>query len=168
MWYWPRPSRSPGPRSRIWAKPGTPQQLIISINNNQPIRDGIYVFKINSAAILDNAGRPVDGAYSGVFPSGDGQPGSEFKAFLSTVHNTVIPAAPVTASSTPPPPGSVKPTYVYEEVPHAVIVGITSAKPGGFMLAGQKKPIKLYALGNQFFPGTYRVPMPKTPTTHRK
>jgi hypothetical protein len=149
-------------------EPGMPQQVIISINNNQPLRNGTYLFKINSAAITDNDGRPVDGAYSGVFPSGDGQPGSEFEAFLTSVHNTVIPAAPVTASTTPPAPGSVKPTYVFYPPVRAVRIGITSAMPGGFMLAGQKKPIKLYVLPGQNFPGTFRAPKPKTSTTHGK
>ena len=145
-------------------QPGMPQQLIISINNNQPLRNGTYQFTIHSAAITDLAGRPLDGAYSGVFPSGNGQPGGDFVANLTSVRNTVLPAAPVTMNSAPPPPGSVKPTFVYIPVPHAVIVGITSASPGGFMLAGGNK-IKLYALPNQNFPGSFR---PRTPVIHGK
>ncbi len=143
--------------------PGEPQQLIVSVNNNQPLRNGVYLFTIHAASILDNAGRPLDGAYSGVFPSGDGRPGGDFQAILVTTHNTVQPAIPISAPQAHPAPGSVKPTFVFVPPIRQVQVGYGPATPGHFMLAGQKKPIKLYPLPGQNFPGTYRFPKPKPP-----
>jgi hypothetical protein len=135
--------------------PGMPQTLVVSINNNQPLRDGIYEFTIQSAGITDLAGRTLDGAYSGVFPSGDGQPGSNFVAgFTETQHN-VLPAMPAASQPSPAATTEVRPSHVFVPTVSAVRVGYTSATPGQFTLAGGNG-ITLYTLPRNVFPGSSR------------
>jgi hypothetical protein len=145
--------------------PGMPQTVVVTINNNQPLRNGIYQFTIRSPGIADLAGRPLDGDYFGVFPSGDGQPGGDFVANLELTHNTVIPALPTTPQASPLNPPGIAPTYVFLPSVSQVGVRYAAAKPGKFMLAGGNN-ITLIPLGNQDFPGTFRLPTPKPPLNH--
>jgi hypothetical protein len=139
-------------------QPGTAPSVIVSINNNEPLRFGIYQFTIHSAGLVDLNGTPLDGAYSGTFPSGTNQPGgSDFVAILGEVNSTVLPALPATPQTGPTNPSGVTPAYVFLPTTRAVIVRYTSARPGGFMLAGGNN-ITLRALAYQYYPGTYRLP----------
>ncbi len=87
-------------------QPGVAPSVIVSINNNEPLRFGIYRFTIQSSGLVDLAGRPLQGHYSGTFPSGDGQAG-DFVTLLAEVNSTVLPALP-----TLPQPGTVNPKAV--------------------------------------------------------
>jgi hypothetical protein len=139
-------------------EPGSAPSVIVSINNNEPLRFGIYQFTIHSAGLVDLNGTPLDGAYSGTFPSGTNQPGgSDFVAILGEVNSTVLPALPATPQTGPTNPSGVTPAYVFLPTTRAVIVRYTSARPGGFMLAGGNN-ITLRALAYQYYPGTYRLP----------
>jgi hypothetical protein len=142
--------------------PGQAQTLIVSVDDNQPIKFGTYQFTINGAGITDNAGHLLDGAYSGVFPSGNGQAGSNFVANLTETHSTILPAAPVTSLPTPPSATEIAPTYVFVPSTRQFRVRYLAAKPAKFQLAGGNK-IRLEALRNQYFPGTYRAPTPPVP-----
>ena len=142
------------------AAPGMPQTVVVIINNNQPIRNGVYRFAIHSQGITDLAGRPLDGRYSGTFPTGGNPPGGDFVADLVLTRNTVLPALPVEPQAGPGNPAGVAPGYVFLPSASAVRVRYTSATPGKFMLAGGNN-ITLVALANQHFPGTYRLPKAK-------
>jgi hypothetical protein len=132
--------------------------VIVSINNNEPLRFGIYQFTIRSAGLVDLAGTPLNGAFSGTFPSGGNQPGgSDFVAILSEVNSTVLPALSAMPQSTPTNPSGVAPGYIFLPSTRGARVRYTSAPPGGFVLAGGNN-ITLRALRFQHFPGTYRLP----------
>jgi hypothetical protein len=140
--------------------PGMPQTVIVTINNNQPIRNGIYQFAINGQGITDSAGRQLDGQYNGVFPSGNGQPGSSFVSLLTVVNNTVLPASPASPQPGPANPPGVAPTYVFFPTTMAIRTRYAPAnKPGKFMLVGGNN-ITLVALNHQFFQGTFRPKVP--------
>jgi hypothetical protein len=136
---------------------GQAQTLIVSIDDNQPIKFGIYRFTINASGITDNAGTELDGAYSGVFPTGNGQPGSNFVANLTETHSTILPAIPVTATQSPASANEVAPTYVFLPSTRQFRVRYLAYKPAVFQLAGGNR-IRLQALPHQYFPGTYRAP----------
>ncbi len=139
--------------------PGQNQVLTVSINNNQPIKFGTYQFAIHAGGITDNAGNLLDGSYSGVFPSGNGQRGSDFVAKLTETHSTVLPAAPVTAPPSPPSANEVAPGPVFLPSTRPFRVRYLAARPAVFQLAGGNK-IRLQALRFQYFPGTFRRPTP--------
>ena len=134
--------------------PGTPQTVVVTIDNNQPLRPGSYRFSIRSAGIVDGAGQPLNGSYSGAFPSGDTKGGGDFAAILAQAKNTVLPALPTSAGPTPGP--GVAPKYVFLPSTQGVQVRYAAAKPGRFQLAGGNK-ITLIPLGKQHFPGTFRL-----------
>jgi hypothetical protein len=135
--------------------PGMPQSVIVSINNNQPLRPGTYRFAVKSAGIVDLAGRPLDGTYTGTFPSGGGSSG-DFVAILAQTHNTVLPALPTSSTAGSTSPTGVVPTYVFLPSTQGVRVRYAAAKPGKFQLAGGNK-ITLIPLQRQHFPGTFRL-----------
>jgi hypothetical protein len=138
--------------------PGAAPSVIVSINNNAPLRFGIYQFTIHSAGLVDLAGTPLNGAFSGTFPSGGIQPGgSDFVTILAQVNSTVLPALAALPQNSPPNPSGVAPGYVFFPSTRGVRVRYTSAPPGGFRLAGGNG-ITLRALSFQFFPGTFRLP----------
>jgi hypothetical protein len=143
--------------------PGEAQTVIVSINNNQPIKNGIYEFAINAPGITDLAGRELDGQYNGVFPSGNGQPGSDFVSLLTEVNNTVLPASPASPQPETSTQPTVAPTFVFLPTVQRIVVGYRGSTPGRFMLAGGNH-ITLTALNNQFFPGSFR-PKPAKPAT---
>jgi hypothetical protein len=143
-------------------QPGQAETLVVSIDDNQPIKFGTYQFTIHSAGITDNAGNEREGSYTGVFPSGNGQPGSNFVANLTETHSTTLPAAPVTSPPTTPSSTEVAPTYVFEPSTRQFRIRYLAAKPAKFQLAGGNK-IRLQALPHQYFPGTYRAPTPPSP-----
>ena len=142
--------------------PGVTETLVVSVDDNQPIKFGIYQFTIHAAGITDNAGNALDGAYSGVFPSGNGQAGSDFVANLTETHSTILPASPVTAPPSPTSAAEVAPTYVFVPSSRQFRVRYLAAKPAKFQLAGGNR-IRLQALPHQFFPGTFRPPVTPTP-----
>jgi hypothetical protein len=131
--------------------PGMVQTVVVTVNNNQPLRDGIYQFTIFGAGITDKVGQHLDGAYSGVFPSGDGQPGSNFTANFEETKHSVSPAMPLASEITPMPTPGVPPAQVFVPTTSPVRVGYTSATPGQFMLAGGNQ-IALYTIPRDIFP----------------
>ena len=133
--------------------PGMPQTVVVSINNNQPIRNGIYRFTIHSPGITDLAGRPLDGRYTGTFPTGGSGAVGDFAANLVQTRGTILPAQPV--STGPTDPNGVAPGFVYVPPVSAVRVRYAAAKPGKFMLAGGNN-ITLIPLAHQDFPGAFR------------
>ena len=141
---------------------GQPQSVLVSVNNNQPFKFGTYRFTINASGITDNAGNQLDGAYSGVFPSGNGVAGSNFVANLTQSHSTVLPASPVTSPPATPSNGEVAPGYVFYPSTRPVRVRYLAARPAVFQLAGGNR-IRLQALPHQFFPGTFRASFRTTP-----
>jgi hypothetical protein len=140
-------------------QPGSPQSLIVVINNNQPLRPGFYQFTIHSAGIVDNAGVALDGAYLGVFPSGNGQPGSDFVADLAVVKNTVQPALPVVPVTPVPPaqPGGVKPVPIFFPTTTAVHVKVVGNNNRTSRTLGGGNAV-VVALAKQHFPGTFHLP----------
>jgi hypothetical protein len=138
--------------------PNQPQSLIVVINNNQPLRPGFYQFTIHAAGIVDNAGVALDGAYLGVFPSGDGQPGSDFVADLAVVKNTVQPALPV-APLPPGPPaaGAVQPFPIFFPTTQHVQVKVVGNNNRTSRTLGGPNAV-VVALAKQHFPGTFHLP----------
>jgi hypothetical protein len=137
--------------------PGLPRSLVVSINNNQPLRAGFYRFRINSAGITDGSGVALDGAYRGVFPSGNGRPGSDFVADLAVLHNSVQPALPVAPLPQPAGPHGVKPSPIFFPTTRQIRIRImgnnnpdTRQKGGGNAIA--------VALPHQSIPARYRLP----------
>lgn len=67
-------------------------------NNGHVFRGGKYEVLINSGTgdtgIQDLAGNALDGNFYGSFPSGDGLPGGNFVATVSTFHRVVLPFVP--------------------------------------------------------------------------
>jgi hypothetical protein len=139
------------------ASAGQAETLVVSIDDNQPIKFGTYQFTIHGGGITDNAGNQLDGAYSGVFPSGDGQPGSNFVANLTQTHSTILPPAPVTLPQSQATATTVVPTYVFVPSTRQFRVRYLASKPAVFQLAGGNK-IRLQALPHQYFPGAFRAP----------
>lgn len=136
--------------------PGMPQSVVVTINNNQPIRPGSYRFTIHSAGIVDGNGLPLNGAFTGTFPSGEGAQGQgEFAAILTQSHNTVLPARPIGSVPGTPVKGPVR----YVPAGHPVRVRYAPAVLGHFRLAGGNN-ITLIPVGRQYFPGTYRPGKP--------
>jgi hypothetical protein len=138
-------------------EPGSAPSVIVSINNNEPLRFGIYKFTIQSAGLVDLAGRPLDGQYTGTFPSGNGQGGGDFVTILAETKNTVLPALPISANAGTPNPSGTAPAYVFLPSTRRIEVRYTSATPGQFSLAGGNK-ITLHAKSFQNFPGIFRLP----------
>ena len=56
-------------------------------------RNGVYTFAIDSSAIVSLSGVPLDGEYSGHFPTGDGQPGGDFR--VKVVVKNGKPGSPI-------------------------------------------------------------------------
>ena len=149
------------------AAPDMPESIIVSVDNNQPLRPGSYRFTIHSAGITDLAGRALDGEYFGTFPSGDGRPGGEFVAILAQVKNTVLPALPTTNQSSPLFPPGGRPTYVFLPSTREVRVRVGKSVPGKFLLANGNN-ITLAVVPGQHFPGTFRLPPNTSTLTHAK
>lgn len=94
--------------------PGTtlgPQSARVVLNGGAPIRGGIYMIRIRSAApearsgVQDIAGNALDGEFYGTFPSGNNIPGGDFVAALDSIHGRVF--AP--QSTVAPGPGQPNP-----------------------------------------------------------
>lgn len=58
-------------------------------------RNGTYTFAINSASILSSSGVALDGEYSGRFPTGDGQPGGDFRVKVVVRNGKAGAAMPI-------------------------------------------------------------------------
>ncbi|WP_435009599.1 hypothetical protein P12x_000857 [Tundrisphaera lichenicola] len=136
--------------------PGDPQYAVVVINNNQPLRPGTYRFKIKAAGIVNSSGVALEGAYRGLFPSGNGHPGTNFVADLTVVNNTVLPAAPVLLKPPgPSAPDATRPVPVFYPTTQEVLVKIVgNNNPQTRLLGGGNA--RVVALPGQFFPGTFR------------
>jgi hypothetical protein len=72
------------------AVPDNPETVVLVINSGQPLADGTYTFTILAGApgISDVAGNALDGAFYGVFPSGNNAAGGgNFVAIFNVVHH---------------------------------------------------------------------------------
>ena len=78
-------------------------------NKGHAFRGGKYQVIIDSgtgnSGIQDVAGNAMSGNFYGTFPTGDGLPGGDFVADISTFHNKVLPFVPVRTGFSPPPAG---------------------------------------------------------------
>lgn len=63
---------------------GGTQTVFLSIQAGRPLPRGFYSLTIRSGGIADLAGRPLDGEFGRFLPSGHGQPGGDFGAYLLT------------------------------------------------------------------------------------
>jgi hypothetical protein len=87
--------------------PAGPEAVTAGINDGRPLKGGTYYFTIKSGGVQDVAGNALDGEFYGYFPSGDGRPGGDFQARIDTIHNLVLPPAPLFSSASPNvPPGT--------------------------------------------------------------
>jgi hypothetical protein len=55
-----------------------------------PLSAGRYLFEIKSGGIIDQAGNPLDGEFSGTLPSGNGRPGGNFIAQITVPKHAVV------------------------------------------------------------------------------
>lgn len=58
-----------------------------------PLRPGRYTFQVASPGVVSLAGNPLDGEFTGFFPSGDGHPGGNFIATLTVPRPARVPRA---------------------------------------------------------------------------
>jgi hypothetical protein len=60
-----------------------------------PLPPGHYTLQVASGGITDLAGNPLDGEFTGIFPSGDGHPGGNFIAMLTVprIRSLRVPSA---------------------------------------------------------------------------
>ncbi len=63
-------------------------------------RNGVYTFAIDSSQIVSLSGVPLDGEYSGHFPTGDGQPGGDFR--VKVVVKNGKPGSPIPIAAPKP------------------------------------------------------------------
>ncbi len=133
-----------------------PQLIVVTIDNNQPIRAGFNRFTIRSGGIRDLAGNALDGEFSGSFPAGNNAPGGDFVADLLTVHNTVLQPLPTRSAPRPIVPPGVVPIKTFE--PTTRLTQVTYIGPANrARQTGQN--VRIVALPQQNFPGTYNAPM---------
>ncbi len=78
------------------ANPLDPVAVILQTRQKSLAR-GTYLIQAFSSGITDLAGNRLDGAFTKSFPSGDGQPGSNFKAAFVNKGRTPIVATPTSA-----------------------------------------------------------------------
>ena len=115
----------------------SPQTVVVSIDNNQPLRGGFYRITVKSGGIEDVAGNALDGTYYGYFPSGKNTPGGDFVANLTSVHNTVLPALPVGTTASPLANPGTRPTSVFIPTVKATRVKVVGPYNSVVALAGQ-------------------------------
>ena len=63
---------------------GGTQTVLLKIDGGQALPHGIYSLVVRSGGVADQAGKPLDGEFTRFLPSGNGQPGGDFDAFLLT------------------------------------------------------------------------------------
>jgi virginiamycin B lyase len=70
------------PIASVALLPGTSGQteVALTIAGGQRLPSGRALLRISSVGVVDLAGTPLDGEFTGRFPSGDGQPGGDFAA----------------------------------------------------------------------------------------
>ena len=95
------------------ATPTSPVTVNVVFHHGRELRGGIYMIDINSGSgnkgIEDNAENPLSGTFYGVFPTGNGRPGGDFQAWITTFHNIVKPFLPVPAGFVPPSAAVIDP-----------------------------------------------------------
>ncbi len=78
------------------ALPNAPQTVVLDSVFGHRIPHGRYLFAALSGGIADVAGNALNGAFYGSFPTGTGQPGSNFVAQFNNDGNHVSGAVPAT------------------------------------------------------------------------
>jgi hypothetical protein len=96
--------------------PTAPQTVTLTLNGGQALRGGSYILKVGSGGIEDVAGNPLNGAFYGTFPTGSGQPGSNFVIQFNSFHNTSLAPVPIAAGYADPngtsaPLHPIRPTF---------------------------------------------------------
>src|SRR5581483_10334371 len=87
-------------------------RLTINGGRNLPGSKAPYQLVVRDT-ITDVAGNRLDGDFFGFFPSGNGQPGTDFVANITTLHNVVFSPLPTTSTATPNnPPGTPGPSFI--------------------------------------------------------
>ena len=71
--------------------------LMLGVGRVSP--GSVYNLAIASPFVIDNAGNPLDGSFTGGFPSGNGHPGSLFQAEFVVASNATVIAQPIFAAS---------------------------------------------------------------------
>src|SRR5262249_37017838 len=77
------------------ARPTDPQTVVMTINGGLRILHARYLQVVFAGGIRDVAGNALDGSFFGRFPTGSGQPGSNFVALLPTDRRVPHPPQPV-------------------------------------------------------------------------
>jgi hypothetical protein len=72
-----------------------PQTVILTLNHRLPLRGGRYLLAVLSGGIGDVAGNALDGNFYGTLPSGNGLPGGNFVAQITSFHRTTFAPVPV-------------------------------------------------------------------------
>ncbi len=105
------------------ATPTDPVVVTVVFHHGKELRGGLYMIDINSGSgnkgIEDNATNAMSGTYYGVFPTGDGRPGGDFKAWIETYHKIVKPFVPVPAGYVPPSASVIDPPVAPKSSGHA-------------------------------------------------
>jgi hypothetical protein len=86
-----------------------PVTATLSINNGRQIRGGSYTLTVRgvgNSPVQDVAGNDLDGVFYGYYPSGNGNPGSNFVAILDAIHHRIYAPRTVVGHASPiKPPG---------------------------------------------------------------
>jgi hypothetical protein len=93
QWLSAAPSSVQPPVSAVRVKgssgPNRSQAVILTIGKGTRIPSGRYVLSVFSRGIMDRAGNPLDGSFTGKFPTGAGASGSDFRALIQIRRNSV-------------------------------------------------------------------------------
>jgi hypothetical protein len=77
--------------------PGGTQTVTLQLASGtplRPLRHGVYELDVRSGGVASASGVPLDGDYTSTLPSGDGQPGGDFRAYLLTNSLVVFRTVP--------------------------------------------------------------------------
>ena len=83
------------------AGPTSPRSVLLTLNGGRPLPHGRYVLVVASGGVRDLSGNPLDGEFSGSFPSGDGRPGGNFSALFTFDGRQIHPLTPAQTASAP-------------------------------------------------------------------
>ncbi len=104
--------------------------VTIVFNHGHSVRGGYYLLVINSgtgnSGVHDNAGNALSGFFYGTFPTGNGLPGGNFAAAISTYHNHIV-LKPVPVQDGYVAPGASKVGPAPKESTTAAVVRATPA-----------------------------------------
>ncbi|HEV3164200.1 MAG TPA: Ig-like domain-containing protein [Isosphaeraceae bacterium] len=71
------------------------QVVILTINNGQPIADGVYALTIHAAALRDLAGNGLSGSFGGALPTSVTFPDTDFLGFFTVKNGVASPPRPL-------------------------------------------------------------------------